>query len=124
MSIELQTQPGSTESNPEATLEKLEDLVEKEQQNEIDDDGKPEYDDDGYEIPTGKIPLDGHFTTDEIKNLIKVAQKEGILKDDVHVDVLSSNSTFGDRVIVEEKEDPEEKIHKKETKQETKDENE
>lgn len=64
-----------------------------------------EYDDDGFEIPQGKIPLDGHFSTSEIQELIKLSKEEGILKDDVNIKVLDSNEQIGDKVVISEKSD-------------------
>lgn len=63
----------------------------------------PTLDEDGFEIPLGKIPLDGHFSTDEVKELVELSKEEGVLKDDVNVKVLESNEVVGDRIeVVEE----------------------
>lgn len=64
-----------------------------------------EYDDDGFVIPQGKIPLDGHFSTSEIKELIKLSKEEGILKEDVNIKVLDSNEHIGDKVVISEESD-------------------
>lgn len=61
-----------------------------------------EYDDDGFEIPQGKIPLDGHFSTSEIRELVKLSKEEGILKDDVNFKVLDTNEEIGDKVVISE----------------------
>lgn len=64
------------------------------------------YDDDGFEIPHGKIPLDGHFSTEELELLVDIAKKEGFLKDDVNVKVIGTSELFGDKVLLSEKEQP------------------
>lgn len=61
-----------------------------------------EYDHDGFQIPAGKIPLDGHFSTNEIKELVELSKAEGILKEDVHLEVLESNEMIGDKVVLTE----------------------
>lgn len=69
------------------------------------EDDSVEYDDDGFVIPQGKIPLDGHFSTSEIKELIKLSKEEGILKEDVNIKVLDSNEHIGDKVVISEESD-------------------
>lgn len=69
------------------------------------EDGSVEYDDDGFVIPQGKIPLDGHFSTSEIKELVKLSKEEGILKDDVNIKVLDTNKDIGDKVVISEESD-------------------
>lgn len=61
------------------------------------------YDEDGFEIPPGKIPLDGHFSTEELELLVDIAKKEGILKNDVDVKVIGTSELFGDKVVLSEK---------------------
>lgn len=73
------------------------------------DDDDVEYDDDGFEIPQGKIPLDGHFSTSEIKELVKLSKEGGILKDDINIKVLESNEAIGDKVVISEEPDKDEK---------------
>lgn len=66
-----------------------------------------EYDQDGFEIPQGKIPLDGHFSSNEIKELVNLAILEGLLKPTVEVKVLEHNDLVGDKVVIMEREEPE-----------------
>lgn len=68
-----------------------------------------EYDDDGFEIPQGKIPLDGHFSTSEIRELVNLSKEEGILKEDINIKVLESNEAIGDKVVISEEPDKNEK---------------
>lgn len=70
-----------------------------------EEEGSVGYDDDGFAIPQGKIPLDGHFSTSEIKELLKLSKEGGILKDGVNVKVLDSNEKVGDKVVISEKTD-------------------
>lgn len=63
----------------------------------------PEVDEDGFEVPTGKIPLDGHFSSKEVAELVNHAKDQGLLKDSVEVQVLESNDRVGDKVQVVEK---------------------
>lgn len=62
------------------------------------------YDDDGFEIPQGKIPLDGHFSTNEIRELVNLAKLENFLKPTVEVRVIEENSLVGDKVVIMEPE--------------------
>lgn len=64
----------------------------------------PEVDADGFEVPTGKIPLDGHFSAKEVAELVNHAKDQGLLKDSVEVQVLESSQRVGDKVQVVEKE--------------------
>lgn len=114
--FELQTQPATNE-DPKAAksnaLEKLKDLVEEypakvennDEEKATESDSSGEYDFDGFKVPKGKIPLDGHFTTKEIDALISVAQDEGVLNEQVRVDVLNNNEKIGDRIIVKDPSD-------------------
>lgn len=70
---------------------------EKEAEKEEESEG--EYDADGFKIPAGKIPLDGHFSAREIDQLILMAQDEGLLDEDVRMKVLERNQ-IGDKVII------------------------
>ncbi|CCE86142.1 Piso0_005792 [Millerozyma farinosa CBS 7064] len=69
------------------------------------DDGteSKEIDYDGFEIPRGKIPLDGHFSTKEIDTLLKMSKESGILHKDVSLDVVTENQLVGDRVVLHER---------------------
>lgn len=60
------------------------------------------YDEDGFEIPEGKIPIDGHFSTKEVEQLIEIAKKEGFLKDEVNIKVLESSDLLGDKIVMTE----------------------
>lgn len=73
-------------------------------------------DHDGFEVPTGKIPLDGNFSTREVKEIIELAQEEGVLQDNINVEVLG-RSSFGNRVVVTEKEQQEKDKKEREEKE-------
>ncbi|ODV80861.1 uncharacterized protein CANTADRAFT_4856 [Suhomyces tanzawaensis NRRL Y-17324] len=64
-----------------------------------DDEDEQEYDDDGFAIPQGKIPIDGHFSTRELQELVEIAQLEGYLND-VDFKVVDHNETLGDKVVI------------------------
>lgn len=99
--IELVTQPAkdTTNSVREEVLRKLLELVEnKTDQNDTKSDDV-EVDEDGFEIPQDRIPIDGHFSTEEVKELVKLTQEEGMLLDEVIVKVLDSNEV-GDRIEI------------------------
>ncbi|KAI5954715.1 hypothetical protein KGF57_003738 [Candida theae] len=68
-----------------------------ESESETEDEADVELDHDGMEVPQGKIPLDGQFSTEELKKLIEVAQEKGILSEDVDLKVVDS-SEIGDRI--------------------------
>lgn len=71
-------------------------------------------DSDGFEVPEGKIPLDGHFSTDEVKELVELSKEEGLLNEDVSVHILQENEVVGDRVeLAEGGEDKEESEREK-----------
>ncbi|MCP8718786.1 MAG: hypothetical protein M5F18_05760 [Asgard group archaeon] len=53
----------------------------------------------GIEIPEDKIPIDGQFSTKEVQEMVKVAQDNGMLKDDVTV-TLVEKKTIGDKVVI------------------------
>lgn len=80
-----------------------------------------EYDDDGFEIPQGKIPLDGHFSTSEIRELVKLSKEEGILKEDINIKVLESNEAIGDKVVISEEPEKDEKNKDKEDEEDEED---
>ncbi|EGV60020.1 hypothetical protein PSN45_002246 [Yamadazyma tenuis] len=65
--------------------------------------GEKITDHDGFEIPQGKIPLDGHFSTSEIKALVNLAKDEGFLKESVEVQVADHSETVGDKVVIVER---------------------
>lgn len=69
--------------------------------------GEKIIDHDGFEVPEGKIPLDGHFSTNEIKELVDVAKQEGLLKKDIQVKVLEKNDVVGDKVVITDDKDKE-----------------
>ncbi|PVH16047.1 uncharacterized protein CXQ87_003910 [Candidozyma duobushaemuli] len=139
--IELVTQPSKENLNEEAlreaTLNKLHKLV---NENRDDDDKEatkkekegqvhgrksespvsspsrtpsPEVDYDGFEVPSGKIPIDGNFSTSEVKELIELAREDGALGADIDVKVLERNA-LGNRVVVSEKEQQERERKEKE----------
>lgn len=147
--IELVTQPSKENLNEEAlreaTLNKLHKLV---NENIDDDDNEgtkkekegqvhgrksespvsspsrtpsPELDYDGFEVPSGKIPIDGNFSTSEVRELIELAREDGVLGADIDVKVLERNA-LGNRVVVSEKEQQERERKEKEAKEGTQDE--
>lgn len=124
--IELISQPEEGPTDEKHTLEKLQDLVrenplaedleetanensEANQHSHVDPKSsfaeEPLKDDDGFDIPPGKIPIDGHFLTHEIKQLVALAQKEGILDPSVEVSVVQTNDLVGDKILISEKKD-------------------
>ena len=64
------------------------------------------------EVPQGKIPLDGQFSTDELKKLVEVAQEKGILSEDVDLKVIDSGE-IGDRIRLADAKAKEENERKK-----------
>lgn len=142
--IELVTQPSKEnlkeEALREATLNKLHKLV-NEHLDDDDNEGtkkekegqvhgrksespvsspsrtpSPELDYDGFEVPSGKIPIDGNFSTSEVRELIELAREDGVLGADIDVKVLERNA-FGNRVVVSEKEQQERERKEKEAKE-------
>lgn len=126
--LELQTQPIGSESEAEATksaFDKLKNLVEHDQEEEASREKRRErrqnrkqhtesgaslgldndYDQDGFKLPEGKVPLDGHFTTKEVERLVQAAQQEGMLDGQVEVDVVQTNSNFGDKIVIKDSPD-------------------
>ncbi|GBL49095.1 hypothetical protein ACI3LY_004411 [Candidozyma auris] len=120
--IELVTQPSSEKLTEEQvkqnTLHKLQHLVQETKEDEKGKEGEkqtkspsPEVDADGFEIPPGKIPLDGNFSTSEVKEMIELAQEGGILDSDLDVKVVEK-SALGNKVVVSEKEEEDERKKK------------
>lgn len=94
MDISLTTKPDDGQQpSSSAVVDKLATLVDADQRRE-----PGEIDADGLPVPQGKIPLDSQFTTPEVKKLVGLAQKEGILQDSVSVKVLAENDEVGDKV--------------------------
>lgn len=85
----------SLDSEPETVSEHDED--EYADAETAEQQGDVELDQDGMEVPQGKIPLDGQFSTDELKKLVEVAQEKGILSEDVDLKVIDSGE-IGDRI--------------------------
>lgn len=56
----------------------------------------------GFEIPSGKIPLDGHFSTEEVEEIVAHVKEEGILKEAVGVKIVDENGIVGDRIEISE----------------------
>lgn len=63
---------------------------------------KEKLDHDGFEIPQGKIPLDGHFSTNEVQQLVELAKSENLIKENVHVEVVEKNESLGDKLVIKE----------------------
>ncbi|CAH6722434.1 hypothetical protein CLIB1444_09S03488 [[Candida] jaroonii] len=108
--IELVTQPETDDRVKQTidqdTLKKLEKLITQEKESP-----EEQVDFDGFKIPDGKIPLDGHFSTNEIRELVNLAKSEGLLSENVVVTVLESNGALGDKLVIKE-ENTEEKNDK------------
>ncbi|EDK43502.1 predicted protein [Lodderomyces elongisporus NRRL YB-4239] len=60
---------------------------------------EPELDQDGLEIPQGKIPLDSQFSTEELKHLLEVCKESGVVKEDVGIKVIEEGE-LGDRIRI------------------------
>lgn len=80
------------------------------------------YDEDGFEIPLGKIPLDGHFSTEEVKELVEISKEEGVLKSDVNVNIVEHSDAVGDRIEIAEEEEGRKKAKEKEKEEKDKEE--
>lgn len=129
--IQIMTQPGKSvpDNLREATVEKLHRLVAEAENNKDSNDGSstsanedshnssphssastsptpsrsPSPVDFDAEVHSDKIPLDGAFSTEEMKELVDMAKEEGLLKSDIDVRVVEHNDLIGDRVeVVEE----------------------
>lgn len=136
--IELVTQPSKEniqeDTFREDTMQKLHKLVNETLEDKDKDEHKEEHkkereeqvrgeesglssetpvDHDGFEVPEGKIPLDGNFSSREVKEIIELAQEEGVLNDGINVEVLD-RSSLGNRVVVTEKEQQEKDKKEKE----------
>lgn len=106
--IDLMAQPDTTDGSQatvrETTVNKLQALVNKDLEakdgSESDSD---DYDTDGFKIPSGKIPLDGQFSTLEMKELVEMSKQEGLIKDEVDVKEGESNLICNHLEIVEPK---------------------
>lgn len=96
------------------TDEKIETPSSSDASSGSESDEEAEYDEDGFEIPPGKIPLDGHFSTEEVQHLIEIAQKEGFLKEDVAVKVVERNKLIGDKIVLIEDDKKKNYTHKSE----------
>lgn len=81
---------------------------ETESEGDEGDVGDVELDEDGMEVPQGKIPLDGQFSTEELKKLVEIAQEKGILSEDVDLKVIDSGE-IGDRIRLADAQKREEK---------------
>lgn len=124
--IEITAQPATREQRNEVrdtTIRKLKDLVKQDLNKELgsneevltnlpknpeedpESDELGEYDQDGFRIPVGKIPLDGQFSTLELKELVELSKEEGLLRDDVDVRVRDKNSLCEHMEIVEPKQE-------------------
>lgn len=104
----------SKEHAKTTTDEKIEASSSSETSSGSESDEEAEYDEDGFEIPPGKIPLDGHFSTEEVQHLIEIAQKEGFLKEDVAVKVVERNKLIGDKIVLIEDDKKKNYTHKSE----------
>lgn len=100
--VEIVTKPDNGSSSPprDDLLKKL--LLMAKENTKLS--APTEVDEDGFVIPDGKLPIDGHFSTEEVKVLIELAKEDGAMGDNVRVDVLES-SKLGDRIEVVESPD-------------------
>lgn len=103
-----ETQPNGEEAGADMTHRRTQKLPDSKpdatEGADIKDGGEnKEFDHDGFEIPRGKIPLDGHFSTKEIDILLKMSKELGILHKDVSLDVVNENKLVGDRVVLHER---------------------
>ncbi|CUM67811.1 uncharacterized protein PRCAT00005517001 [Priceomyces carsonii] len=103
----LDSQPGNETTSPSAEVErnKREGIIESAESKKRKDAAKatePEFDDDGLEIPQGKIPLDGHFSTDEMQELISIAQSKDMISHSVKLSVIGQNEVVGDKIVISE----------------------
>ncbi|KAG5421844.1 hypothetical protein I9W82_000937 [Candida metapsilosis] len=90
---------------------------ETESEGDEGDAGDVELDEDGMEVPQGKIPLDGQFSTEELKKLVEIAQEKGILSEDVDLKVIDSGE-IGDRIRLADAQKREEKEKEEKEKEE------
>lgn len=97
--VKISTRPenGSRSSGREEMLKKLLDMVEE----NVRRSPATQVDQDGFTIPEGKLPIDGHFSTQEVKTLVDLAKQDGAIGSNVHVDVVHSNK-LGDLIEVSE----------------------
>lgn len=52
------------------------------------------------DAPEGKIPLDGHFSTQEVKQILKASKEGGLLENDIDMKILMHNDITGDKVVI------------------------
>ncbi|RCK56584.1 hypothetical protein Cantr_05365 [Candida viswanathii] len=123
--IAIYTQPEDQQEHTievvESVKEKLENLIEQlpalsSEFPLYEDLKKRSVDYEGIEIPEGKIPLDGQFSTKEVQKIVEIAQENGILKEDITVQLVEKKSV-GDTVVIS---DPKEKEEEATTANETK----
>lgn len=103
-----ETQPSGGEADADMVHSRTQELPDSEMDaaegaDIKDGDDSKEVDYDGFEIPRGKIPLDGHFSTREIDILLKMSKELGILHKDLSLDVVNENKVVGDRVVLHER---------------------
>ena len=102
--IEITAQPATREQRNEVrdtTIRKLKDLVKQDLNKELG--SNEEVLTNLPKNPVGKIPLDGQFSTLELKELVELSKEEGLLRDDVDVRVRDKNSLCEHMEIVEPK---------------------
>lgn len=103
--IELVTKPENNTGEPESSLQTLQTLIDESPK----EDQKPEdrtFDEDGFKVPKGKIPLDAQFSTNELEELVELSQKKGILAD-VDVKIIQHSEVVGDRIVLSDSKDKE-----------------
>lgn len=95
--VELVTQPNTgSPTTKDDVLQKLLLMAQEEATLAL----ATQIDEDGFVIPNGKLPIDGHFSTEEVKGLIELAQEDGAISN-VRVDVIESGE-LGDRIEIVE----------------------
>ncbi|RCK60395.1 hypothetical protein Cantr_08281 [Candida viswanathii] len=122
--IAIYTQPEDQQEQTievtESVKEKLENLIEQlpSSSSELplyEDLKKRSVDFEGIEIPEGKIPLDGQFSTKEVQKIVEIAQEHGILNDDITVQLVDKKPV-GDTVVIADPKEKEEKEEEEEAK--------
>lgn len=100
--VQLVTKPEDGSSSPSRS-DMLKKLLKMAEQN-VKLSSSTKVDQDGFVVPDGKLPIDGHFSTQEVKELIELAKEDGAIGDNVRVDIVES-SKLGDRIEVVESPD-------------------
>ncbi|KAI3407069.2 hypothetical protein KGF56_000157 [Candida oxycetoniae] len=87
---------GNEQSEEKVGEDEIEEYVGNEQ-NEFESDTN--LDEDGLEIPQGKIPLDSQFSTAELEKIVDVCKDQGILKENVDLKIVEQGE-LGDKIRI------------------------